>query len=258
MQAKPLATEFFAPKTAEILEFPSRTPESLLEAVPEPLSNFTRIPEWTEPLSSKQIAEVFAVQFEGAIASWQRNISNWFPVICEAYKWLPETDLRFGSGKNTRYTPFCCQQFETLAQIGKDGYATWIESVHEANRDKLPSAPVSELASTDASAMVPYQPQSGEMERFTPPERKIRKYTSTAEFTTIAKQNTETALDVTQSNSESLANALINQMVQEGQKLGVTLFQAKYGTAHSVMNDLEDALAKKSGLQTEPVEPPQP
>jgi predicted secreted acid phosphatase len=104
--------------------------------------------------------------------------------------------------------------------------------------------------------MVPYQAQDGELERFAPPARKLRRFVSTEAFVNTAKQHTETALDVTQSNAEALTAALVNQMQQEGQKLGVTLFQAKYGTAHAVMADLEETLAKKSGLVEATPPPP--
>jgi hypothetical protein len=238
-------------------------PRTIPELIPESCENPARIPEWTKPLSSTEIAEILASFCgdggdERAVKTFQRNICNWYKAVREAYCWLPETNLRIGNGKNTRYTSFCCQQFETLAQVGKDGYDLWIASVHAANPDKLNAPAPSSMDQAPPqpqvnNAMVPYQPLKGEMERFTPPERKIRKFVSTEEFTKIAKQNTETALDVTQSNSTSLTDALINQMEQEGQKLGLTLFQAKYGTAHSIMAGLEEALAKKSGLETESV-----
>ena len=216
--------------------------------------------KWLHPRSSREIAEILNTD--------RRNISNWYLVVRRVYCWLPEAELKIGAGKATRYTPFCCQQFESLQAVtgqGK-GYDDWIASVHQAYPEAIAAYSAQtadpDIISSEAlppgnrsiseQAMLPYQPSIDEIERFTPPDRKFFRYTTTGKFVDSAKRQTEQGIDVTQSNSCALADSLINQMHQEGQKLGLTLFQAKYGTAQAVMAELEQTLAKKSGLVEEP------
>jgi len=200
--------------------------------------------------SSRELADEYGVS--------DKTIQIWFKAVTAAYNWLEPETLKTGKSAKTRYTPLCQQLIaEYRAAVKELSEEEWIGSVHANNSDKMASRTSFVSAQTAAGqiSMIPYQPPVGEMERFTPPDRKIFKYTSTEEFTTQAKKNTEIALDVTHSNSSSLADALVSQMQQEGQKLGLTLFQAKYGTAHSVLAELEQSLAKKSGLAEE-VQPP--
>ena len=212
--------------------------------------------EIREPKSAKELAAQYRVS--------DRAFQDWFKTVCSSYVWVSLSDLKTGNSNKTRYTVLCQDLIAQYRDASKSLSADdWIKTIYESNRDK-----VQILEGVDAelvedsqplfvenSVMVPYQPQAGEMDKFTPPERKIRKFVSTNDFVNTAKENTETALDITQSNSVSLTDALINQMQQEGQKLGLTLFQAKYGTAQSVVAGLEETLAKKSGLETIPAAP---
>ena len=209
-----------------------------------------------EPKSAKALAALYGVS--------DRTLQDWFKTICTAYLWLPLTDLKSGNSNKTRYTVLCQDLIAQYREAAKDLSAdAWIKSIRAAHSEQgaFPEPEVTEAAFVEApfeheSDMVPYQPQDGELERFTPPARKLRRFVSTEAFVNTAKQHTETALDVTQSNSASLTTALVNQMEQEGQRLGLTLFQAKYGTAQSVMADLEETLAKKSGLVEDTPPPP--
>ena len=221
-------------------------PEVTLEVPCEPVVEVAQPSGELRPKSATELASDYGVS--------DKTIQTWYKSVCAAYCWLDPGVLKTGSSNKTRYTPICQELIAQYRVAVKDlSEEAWIASVHADNADKISAGTPSEPTKTPNThpVMVPYQPQAGEMERFTPPGRKIFKFTSTEEFTSQAKKNTEMALDVTQSNSTALTDALVNQMQQEGQKLGLTLFQAKYGTAHSVLAELEQALAKKSGLAEE-------
>ena len=196
-----------------------------------------------EPQYCKAVADHYGVS--------RRTVQKWFQRLLKLCPWFTESDLHLS---DDRYTPLAV---ELMGECYLSGSAKlWAEQVAERFVSYLAPCPDSSSAPTSNPAMVPYQPESEEIDRFTPPDRKVFKFTSTDKFTAIAKQNTETTLDVTQNNSSSLTEALVSQMQQEGQKLGLTLFQAKYGTAHTVLAELEQSLAKKSGLAEEVRTPP--
>lgn len=207
----------------------------------------------TEPQFTKAIAEYYSVS--------RKTVQEWFQKVKEACPWLSDSDLKL---PDERYTPIAVGLMGHYRTAGLP-FKAWKTQLWEENpalvsafqaSQKPQPAPAPETAAhaqlEGERDMVPYQPQSGELERFAPPALKLRRFVSTEAFVTTAKQHAETALDVTQSNSDALTAALVNQMEQEGQKLGLTLFQAKYGTAHAVMADLEETLAKKSGLVATP------
>ncbi|PSB26650.1 hypothetical protein [Stenomitos frigidus] len=90
--------------------------------------------KWGSPKSSREIAEMLVPNPETAnsVENFRRNVANWYPVIRQAYCWMPEQELRIGSGKGTRYTPFCCEQMEALMNATAQGsYGDWIASVHQ-------------------------------------------------------------------------------------------------------------------------------
>jgi len=201
----------------------------------------------TEPQFTKAIAEYYRVS--------RKTVQEWFQKVKEACPWLSDSDLKL---PDERYTPIAVGLMGHYRTSGLP-FKAWKTQIWEENpalvsafQASQQTQPDKETAAHDRleseSSMVPYQPQQGELERFAPPALKLRRFVSTEAFVSTAKQHAETALDVTQSNSDALTAALVKQMEQEGQKLGLTLFQAKYGTAHTVMADLEETLAKKSGL----------
>ena len=224
----------------------SEAPSTSLEVVGGELAVLT-------PKSAKELGEIYQVT--------DKSIQTWFKTVFDAYCWLNPLDLKVGVSNKLRYTPLCQQ---LLADYRSSGLSAdqWIAQVQAENADKLaPPAPASvevdcPLETEDQSEMMIYQPQVGELERFTPPERKIFKFTSTSAFVDKAKSQTIQSLDTVQANSSALMDSLINQMQSEGQKLGVELFRAKYGTAQSVLTELEQAMAKKSGLVEETAQPP--
>jgi hypothetical protein len=84
-----------------------------------------------EPKSARTLAEHFGIT--------DRAIQNWFKIVADAYCWLPETDLKMGDGKNTRYLPFTISAMQALRiarQSGQTG-SDWITAIHNANADKL-------------------------------------------------------------------------------------------------------------------------
>jgi|GEM_PF-1066069 len=245
-----------------IIETFTLLPETILQPVSETLnevavpapatshegSTTSQRPLWqpTEPQFTKSIAEYYGVS--------RKSVQEWFQKVKEACPWVADADLKL---PDERYTPIAASLMGNYRTSGLP-FKAWKAQIWEQNAALVAALQSSQLAqahenaanvqSEPATGMVPYQPQPGETERFTPPALKLRQFVSTAAFVSTAKQQTATALDITQSNTDALSAALINQMQQEGQKLGLTLFQAKYGTAHSVMAEMEDVLAKKSGL----------
>lgn len=225
-------------------------PVPLIELAPTPCEGSTNShpPLWapTEPQFTKAIAAYYGVS--------RKSVQEWFQKVREACPWFADADLKL---PDERYTSMAVSLMGNYRTSGLP-FKAWKAQIWEQNAalvaafQSSPLAPASENAanvqSEPATGMVSYQPQPGEIERFTPPALKLRQFVSTEAFVSTAKQQTATALDITQSNTNALSAALVSQMQQEGQKLGLTLFQAKYGTAHSVMAEMEDVLAKKSGL----------
>lgn len=94
--------------------------------------------KWDAPKSSREIAEILVPNSEAAnsVENFRRNVANWYPVIRQAYCWMPEQELRIGSGKGTRYTPFCCEQMEALMTATTQGsYGDWIAAVHQVHAE---------------------------------------------------------------------------------------------------------------------------
>jgi len=215
------------------------------------------------PKSAKEVGDEYGVS--------DRVIQDNFKIVQKAYPWIALSNLRVGSSNKTRYTQLC-QQLIAEFRASELTPDDWVASIHKRHAEDYeswlqaqivqPDPLLDEMSSSpespnpvDRYGMVAYEGKTGEMERFVPKPRKVYRFTSTREFVDTARQNTEEGLDAVQSNSSALATALISQMTEEGRKLGVTLFQAKYGTAHSVLADMEEDLAKKSGLAEE-VQPP--
>ena len=207
-----------------------------------------------------QFCRVIAEHFEVT----KKTVQQWFSKVVEAHPWIPQTQLRLA---DERYSPRCIELMGEYQAAVKRGlkFDSWKLEVQEQHSEdhraylasQQPQAqPHLPVAGEDQSEMMVYQPQLGELERFTPPERKIFKFTSTSAFVDKAKSQTVQSLDTVQANSSALMDSLINQMQSEGQKLGVELFRAKYGTAQSVLTELEQAMAKKSGLVEETAQSP--
>ncbi len=270
MQAKPLAKESFEPKTAEILEFP----RSVLEEFQQVSTNLSRIPEWQSPKSSTEIAEALAPLHGVDPRTFQRNISNWFLVIKRAYCWFPEGDLRFGIGKLTRYTPFCCQQFETLAQVGKDGYDLWIASVHDSHRDvyqtwlqnrieqvdevvdgEIEETPAASTASQGAITVHASQ-QPIAVHQINQIHLTV---INTQPQVDQALANLQSTLSLWNQNSNNLESALVQNAENQGSELGAKVAIAKVSKLVQTSEQVEQALAAQLGLlgkpQTAPAAP---
>ena len=133
---EPLSSTDFAPVVPDL-----RVVSGNLREIPATLARNSRnaSTKWDAPKSSREIAEILVPNPETAnsVENFRRNVANWYPVIRQAYCWLPETDLRSGSGKGTRYTPFCCEQMEALMLSTTQGrsYEDWIVAVHQAHAE---------------------------------------------------------------------------------------------------------------------------
>lgn len=138
---------------------------TLSEPLREPSPEFdiecgNSLPEFgNEPRSASELAKHFGVT--------DRAVQNWHPIIKAAYRWLPETDLKTGTGKNTRYTPLAIKAMAELKAARASGQTAddWIEAVHTANADKLqPPQPEQPI-----QPEVIDQPESSGLAVYTPP-----------------------------------------------------------------------------------------
>jgi hypothetical protein len=57
--------------------------------------------------------------------------SGWYKIITDAYFWLPKTDFKKGSGKNTRYMPLAISFMIELKSARANGQTAdeWIASI---------------------------------------------------------------------------------------------------------------------------------
>jgi len=91
------------------------------------------------PKSSSELAPHFGCTKE--------SIQDWFKVISQAYCWLPLVELKFGVGKNTRYSSFCIQQMYCLKSSREAGQTAndWIASIHSENTEAIAEWKASQL-----------------------------------------------------------------------------------------------------------------
>lgn len=133
--SEPLNSTNFAPVAPALRVVPGN-----LREIPANVARNSRnaSAKWDSPKSSREIAEMLVPNPETAnsVENFRRNVANWYPVIRQAYCWMPEQELRIGSGKGTRYTPFCCEQMEALMTATTQGsYGDWIAAVHQAHAE---------------------------------------------------------------------------------------------------------------------------
>jgi hypothetical protein len=111
--------------------------ESVIE-IREPI--LESIPEFdNEPKSARVLADYFGVT--------DRAIQNWYPIVRSAYCWLPETDLKIGTGKNTRYLPPVIKAMVELKAARVNGQTAdeWVATVHRENKEAITNWKASQL-----------------------------------------------------------------------------------------------------------------
>lgn len=113
-------------------------------------------------------------------------------------------------------------------------------------RVNVPTKPNSQVS------IVPYVPTSIEKDYLDSPVLPVTYETTNVEVYTGQLSNKFSSdLDTIQKNTTALDNALLLKLQNEGQLLGHQMFEAKYGTAFSTLNGLEQMAAKKQGLVKE-------
>lgn len=108
--------------------------EPLRESSPEFVTEFEN-----QPRSASELARHFGVT--------DRAVQNWYPIIKSAYLWMPETDLRVGTGKNTRYLPPAVKAMTELRDARSNGQTAdqWVASVHRENGEAIAAFKASQL-----------------------------------------------------------------------------------------------------------------
>jgi len=113
-------------KVSEPLENQTLPPEPLSEASGEVGRGSGEVRE-DEPLrSSREIAERYGVS--------DRTFQEWFKVVCQAYFWVPLSDLKVGVSSKTRYTSLTQRLIsEYRAAADTLSVEDWIKKVHAEN-----------------------------------------------------------------------------------------------------------------------------
>jgi hypothetical protein len=220
----------------------------------DPPSEFapkSQLPLWQpeHPQYCKAIAEYYGVS--------RKTVQLWYGKIAGACSWWSETDLKLPDG---RYTPLC---IELMGDYRLSGLLidAWTLQIQERFADQIAALSDSLQETPDpptesSSAMVPYQPTATELAMFDPPTLKTFRFTDKREFASSAALKLRQGMEFTMQNTSKLDEALLEQLESEGEMLGVLMFQRKYGRAQEKFTQLQDQLAKKSGLAADVESPP--
>ena len=105
------------------------------------------------PKSSSELAAHFGCTKEA--------IQDWFKVITQAYCWMPVVELKFGTGRNTRYSSFCIQQMSNLKASRETGLtgSDWIASIHQENAEAIAVWKASQLPQPQSQPQSQLQPE---------------------------------------------------------------------------------------------------
>jgi len=147
------------PSLSEAIREPLREP---INEVREPISEVRESTDIVDsfansPKSSKELASYFGVTKE--------SIQDWYKIITDAYFWLPKTDFKTGSGKNTRYTILAITLMIELKAARADGRTAdeWIASVRAKNADKIETILEPEVVDVPkSSGLAVYAPETTE------------------------------------------------------------------------------------------------
>jgi hypothetical protein len=128
-------TQDFQPISQDNQSVSEAIGEPLRESLSEVSESINEVRESAEiaasPRSSTELATHFGVTKE--------SIQDWYKIITDAYFWLPKTDFKKGSGKNTRYMPLAISFMIELKSARANGQTAdeWIASIRAKNADKI-------------------------------------------------------------------------------------------------------------------------
>ncbi|OKH35812.1 hypothetical protein NIES2101_37395 [Calothrix sp. HK-06] len=122
----------------EILE------ETEQQPLQEELGSSCSTPSQLRPMQSSQI--------EAELGITKRMIQLWFPLVQQAYPWMPESELKIGRGKYLKYSTFCIEQFLAIQKAKTEGKTNeeWLNSVKiyeqkQFSKNEPVSAPMSAI-----------------------------------------------------------------------------------------------------------------
>jgi hypothetical protein len=86
-----------------------------------------RLPK--EDLSSGQISEFLQVS--------RKTVTSYYEKVKQAYSWLDESELSYGSSNQKRYTQFCVAAIEDL--FASENHQKWINDIQSSHKNDISS-----------------------------------------------------------------------------------------------------------------------
>lgn len=193
-----------------ISEDSSNASTTLREAVRETVPEFENvILEVRESAEEVEASMKSAIELAKEFKTSDRSIQNWYGIVTDAYSWLSESQLKTGTGKNTRYTALCIAKMGELKAARDAGQTAndWIASIQKQNPQVIASHQQSTAeTATDVEVLV------GEDTALTLPQSAIVPIAGTNNLT-LAQQQLE-------QNNQRLQGklAMIQQRLSEHQQ----------------------------------------
>lgn len=132
-------------QTIELTEF-ELVEEFSNQPLQEESGDSCSTPKQLQPMQSSQIEAEFGIT--------KRMIQLWFPLVQQAYPWMPESELKLGRGKYLKYSVFCVEQFLSIQKAKAEGKTNeeWLHSVKNYEQKQFSK---NEPASAPTSAIIP-------------------------------------------------------------------------------------------------------
>jgi hypothetical protein len=126
------------------------------------------VPEVRESGDEGKTSMKSAVELAKDFKTSDRSIQNWYGIVTTAYSWLPEAELKTGTGKNTRYTALCIAKMGELKAARDAGQTAndWIASIQQQNAEAIaayqsqqqPEAPIPQAGQLATTEVVEDEP----------------------------------------------------------------------------------------------------
>lgn len=207
-------------------------------------------PLWrpTGPQFTKAIAQYYGVS--------RKSVQQWFQKVKDACPWFTETDLKL---PDERYTPLCIELMGGYRTSGLP-FEAWKAQLWEQNPDLVAayqaSAAQNQTADPPATAAITIRESDVPL-----PVQDIQPLNLTVVDSTQQLAEAITSLNTTLqqfvSNDQTLEDALKQNATQKGSRLGTELAIAEIGSMMQATEAARVELAKKLGLLSIPVDPPQ-
>ncbi|MBD1852076.1 hypothetical protein [Leptolyngbya sp. FACHB-711] len=208
-------------------------------------------PLWqpVEPQFTKAIAEYYGVS--------RKSVQQWFQKVKEACPWFHESDLKL---PDERYSPLCV---ELMGQYRTSGlpFEAWKTQLWEQNAELVAAYQAAQAQTQTAAnpqvcagitlrnSEVPLPVQGIQPLQLT--------VVDSTDRLTEAINSLNTTLQQFVSNDRTLEDALKLNATQKGSRLGTELAIAEIGSMVQATESARVELAKKLGLLSIPIDPPQ-